>query len=393
MYTSQEKKRGADDSRGFRVFFAGTMLIAAAVVFFGLQIMMIGPLKSQLVSIQTRLDDSDKDMRKLVAERNQLWRTNDLLSGLQDQADQIEHITATMTQIKQLRQHVEHEAMQTAKAINAFDSIAGLHKKLAAQDAHTEMALDQLDGLLALRQSVVDASKDTDHAMEALDELADLTDAAVAVSSQVEEAEQNIGKLAELKYRMLGEGDGLIEAEKNVDRMAALHTKLASNEISQAEENANRLLVINDSLAAAQTAVAGNSLDNLMKMEDRLVASGASVADAVQTLEILDDFQNEVDRHVSSIEGFRRTMVEIAMLEGSVGRAARVLKPLVELSNLRRLGEREVREAARVILDQRTMRLSQNSAVVKQSVEPAVDAEPRNDLVPFPPEAREASVE
>jgi myosin heavy subunit len=370
------------------------MIIAAAAVFFGLQIMMIGPLKSQLVSIQSRLDDSEKDMRKLVAERNQLWQTNDLLSGLQDQAEQIQHITATMTQIKQLRQHVEHEAMHTAKAINAFDSIAGLHKKLAAQDAHTRMAVNQLDDLLTLRESVVDVSKNTDEAMVALDELADLTDAAVAVSSQVEEAETNIDKLAELKYRMLGEGDGLIEAEKNIDRMAALQTKLASNRISDAEENANRLLVINDSLAGANTSTAGNSLNNLLKLEDRLLASEANVAEAVQTLEILDDFQAEVDRHVDSIENFRRTMVEIAMLEGSVGRAARVLKPLVELSNLRRLGEREVREAARVILDQRTMRLSQNSAVVKQSVQPNVDAaEPRNDLVPFPPEAREASAE
>ncbi|MFK7821468.1 MAG: hypothetical protein AB8G99_22320 [Planctomycetaceae bacterium] len=394
MYTSQGKRGSGDDSRTFRLFFTGTMLIAAAVVFFGLQITMIGPLKSQLGSIQDRLDDSEKDMRKLVAERNQLWRTNDLLSGLQDQAEQIEHITATMTQIKQLRQHVEREAMQTAKAINAFDSIAGLHKKLAAQDAHTKMAVNQLDELLALRQSVVEKSDETNAAMSALNDLADLTDAAVAVSSQVEQAEENIGKLAELKYRMLGEGDGLIEAEKNIDRMAALNTKLAANKISEAEENANRLLVINDSLASASTSKAANNLDNLMKLENQLITSGANVADAVQTLEILDDFQVEVDRHVNSIESFRRTMVEIAMLEGSVGRAARVLKPLVELSNLRRLGEREVREAARVILDQRTMRLSQNSAVVKQSVEPSADdAEPRNDLVPFPPEARKASAE
>lgn len=392
MYTSQGKR--SDDLRSFRAFFGVTMLVAAAIVFFGLQIMMVGPLKSQLENIQARLDDSEKDMRKLVAERNQLWRTNDLLSGLQDQAAQIDNISATLTSIRGLREHVALEAKESQKALAAFNSIAALHKKLAAQDAHTEMALTQLDGLLALRQSVVDSSKDSDAAISALDDLASVADAAIAGSSQVEEAEESIGKLAELKYRMLGESDGLAEAEKGLERIAALHGKLASGQIADAEENANRLLVINDSLAAADTTAAGTNLDSLFALESKLAVKGANVAQAVQTLEILDDFQVEVDRHVRSLEGIRRTMVEVAMLESSVGRAARVLEPLVELSNLRRLGEREVREAARVILDQRATRVSQNSAIARRTADVAVDgADRKDDLVPLPPEAREASAE
>lgn len=392
MYTSQGKK-SSDDLRSFRTFFGVTILVAAAVVFFGLQIMMVGPLKSQLGSIQARLDDSEKDMRKLVAERNQLWRTNDLLSGLKDQAKQVETIQATLTSIQSLREHVQKEARETQKAIAAFDSIASLHKKIAAQEQHTEMALGQLDNLLALRQSVTDAGKETDAAMEAIDDLSEVAEAAVAGSSQVADAEESIAKLAELKYRMLGESDGLEAAEKGLDRIASLHKKIASNEIAAAEENANRLLVINDSLAAANTSAAGQNLDGLINLESKLAAKGADVAQAVQTLEILDDFQSEVDSHIRSIEGIRRTMVEIAMLESSFGRAARVLQPLVELSNLRRLGEREVREAARVILDQRTTRISQNSKIVKTAAGTKLEAEPTDDLVPVPPEANEASAE
>ena len=395
MYTSQGKRSRTDDLKSFRTFFAVTMLVAASVIFFGLQIMMVGPLKNQLESIQARLDDSEKDMRKLVAERQQLWRTNDLLSGLQDQASQIEDISATLISIKGLREHVEHEAKESQKALAAFNSIAALHKRLAAQDAHTKMALDQLDGLLALRRNIVDSSEKTNDAMSALDSLASVATAVIAGSSQVDEAEESITKLAELKYRMLGENDGIAAAEKNIERIAAIHTKLASDKIATAEDNANRLLVINDSLAAADTTSAGTNLDGLFGLESRLAGKATDVASAVQTLEILDDFQVEVDRHVRSIEGIRRTMVDIAMLESSVGRAARVLQPLVELSNLRRLGDREVREAARVILDQRTTRLSQNSAIVQRSADQAVDAAENNeDLVPLPPEARkEAATE
>lgn len=386
MYTSQT----GNDSKSFKAFFAVTMLVAAALVFFGLQIMMVGPLKDQLGTIQAKLQDNEKDMRKLVAERNQLWRTNDLLSGLKAQAKSVESIQQTLASINNLRDHVQHEAKQTQQALTAFNSIVTLHKQLAAQDAHTKLALEQLDGLLALRQSVIDTSSKTGKAIDALDNIGEIADAAIASASQIEDASQSITKLASLKNRVLGETDGLDAAQKSLDRIESLHTKLAEGEkIASAEENANRLLVINDSLASAKLEEAGTNLDGLMTLESKLAAKGEEVAKAVQTLEILDDFQSEVDSHIRSIEGIRRTMVEIAMLESSVGRASRVLQPLVELSSLRRLGETEVREAARMILDQRSTRLSQNSAIVKSARKVASDRQ--DDLVPLPPEAKEAS--
>ncbi len=384
MYTSD--KGSQQELRSFRTFFAVTMLVATAVVFFGLQIMMVGPLKHQLDTIQARLDDTEQDMRKLVAERNQLWHTNDLLSGLQDQAKSVEQIQGTLSSIKGLRQHVEREARETQKALTAFNSIAALHKQLAAQDKHTEMALNELDDLISLRQSIIDSSKDSSKAMIALDDLSEVAAAAVTTASDVDAAEDAISKLSELKYRMLGESDGLQAAEKGLDRIASFSKKIATQDISVAEENANRLLIINDSLAASRTDAAGKNLDNLFALQSQLTSRTTDVAAAIQTLEILDDFEDEVGSHIRSIEGLRRTMVEIAMLESSVGRVARVLKPLVEISNLRRLGEREVREAARVILDQRTTRISQNSAIVKSSPAPEATADtPQENLVPRPP--------
>lgn len=387
MYTSDRDPH--KELRSFRTFFGVTILVATSVVFFGLQIMMVGPLKNQLDTIQSRLDDTEKDMRKLVAERNQLWHTNDLLSGLQDQAKSVKQIEATLSSIKTLRQQVEHESRETQRAMTAFNSIASLHKRLAAQDKHTEMALGELSDLIELRQSLLESGKDTSKAMAALDDLSEVAAAAVTTASDVDEAEEAISKLSELKYRMLGESDGVKAAEEGVARIAALSNKLASQDLSAAEENANRLLVINDSLSATKTNAAGESLDNLLALQSRLTTRATDVAGAVQSLEILDDFEDEVDSHIRSIEGLRRTMVEIAMLESSVGRVARVLKPLVEISNLRRLGEREVREAARVILDQRHTRLSQNSSIVKSAPTPEVETveAPNENLVPLPPAA------
>ncbi len=393
MYTSNGRRTGTEDARSFKTFFGVMMLLATAVVFFGLQVMMVGPLKSQLENIQSRLNDSEKNMRKLVAERNQLWRTNDLLSGLQQQSKTVAGIESTLASIRELREHVEHEAKATQQALAAFDSMAALHKQLAAQDAHTKMALSQLDDLIALRQSVIDAAADTQQAMAAVEKLEGLADTAIVSSSQVDDAEKSIDRLAELKYQVLGESDGLEKAEQGLTRMTALHQKLQQPNIATAEENANRLLVINDSLAAAETDEAGSTLDSLLNLESRLAARGDTVAEAVRTLEILDDFQIEIDDHIHSIEGLRRTMVEIAMLEGSIGRAARVLQPLVELSNLRRLSDNEVRAAARVILDQRATRVSQNTKIVNARPHADAQSKTRSDLVPLPPEEKEASAE
>ena len=58
----------------------------------------------------------------------------------------------------------------------------------------------------------------------------------------------------------------------------------------------------------------------------------------------------------------RRSLIEIGMMETTVSRVSRMMKPLVELGNLRRLSDDEMRQAARSILDGRTAtRVSKNS--------------------------------
>ena len=66
------------------------MLMSLGVVFFGMQLMMVGPLKGRLDTIQARMDSSENNMNKLVAARESVFRTNDLLTGLEDQSSRLE---------------------------------------------------------------------------------------------------------------------------------------------------------------------------------------------------------------------------------------------------------------------------------------------------------------
>jgi len=87
-----------------------------------------------------------------------------------------------------------------------------------------------------------------------------------------------------------------------------------------------------------------------------------NIADAVQTLEVLSGFQDEFVSQSQVISEMHRSLMEISLMESTLTKVSRMMKPLVELGNLRRLNEDELRSAARLILDQRTAtRLSKNS--------------------------------
>ena len=130
-----------------------------------------------------------------------------------------------------------------------------------------------------------------------------------------------------------------------------------------AQENAARLIAIRDQLNVDRKTVetAEKNLSTLMGMNQNLAGKSEEVVTAVQTLEILNDFRTEVSRQVASLQDIRRSLMEISLLETSVGRAVRILEPLVNIGNLRRLSEDEVRAAARAVLNARSTRLGQRT--------------------------------
>jgi len=172
--------------------------------------------------------------------------------------------------------------------------------------------------------------------------------------------------------------------------------------VINAQETARTLVAMNESLNSSdlQLTSARENLDSLMKLQTTLSHQSSEISAAIQNLEIMDDFRVEVASHVKSLETLRRTLMDIAMMESTMGRVANVVEPLTQIGNLRRLNEDEVREAARVILDRRMTRFSQTESQTENGATEAIEAsqsevplpiEPatsQEELVPLPPEAR-----
>ena len=91
------------------------------------------------------------------------------------------------------------------------------------------------------------------------------------------------------------------------------------------------------------------------------MAQTRGVAEAIQTLEVLSGFRDELGAQIQSLAGLRHDLVELSLMETSVAKVARMMKPLVEMGNLRRLSNDELRHVARSILEGRTTtRVSNN---------------------------------
>ena len=152
------------------------------------------------------------------------------------------------------------------------------------------------------------------------------------------------------------------------DRLAA-----EGERADTARERAEQLIRLNAALDRdLKLGETEANLNGLLRIHDQLKVSSDSVADAVQTLELFGEFQNEFSSQMQVLGDMRRSLVEISLMETTFGKVVRMLEPLADLGNLRRLSDDDMRQAVRSILDARqTVRVSRNSNETRTSTEVA----------------------
>ena len=398
------------------------MLMSLGVVFFGMQLMMVGPLKGRLEGIQTRLDSSESSMKKLVASRDGVWKTNDLLTSLEEQSGRLESLKKSIAGIQTLRGTVQKEAEAASVALAALDRMSAVQQRIINEQPQTLQAAEQLTAIQELQKNIIHGSDSTDVASNSLEGLVALQNRLIAASNGYEQASEGVADFTDLTQKIVAQSDELKVAAQTFDEFIGLKNAVqtaaadletartsvigmgalkndvlaASANLQTAQDNARTLVALNDSLGGGtlQLVEARQNLDSLLTIQKNLSEQSNQVADAIQNLEIMDDFRTEVAVHVKSLDTLRRTLMEIAMLESTLGRVAQVIEPLTQIGNLRRLGDEEVREAARVILDRRMTRFSQSESVlvteaaVSDSAAGPSEQADENELVPLPPEAR-----
>jgi hypothetical protein len=407
---------------GFRSFMWICMVMSLAVVFFGMQLMMVGPLKGRLDGIQARLEESDGNMKKLVAGRDAVWKTNNLLTSIEEQASHVQKVQKSLADIQNLRSSIQREAESSAVAMAALDRMSAVQDRLVASQQQTqkatlqvtklddllttiihggetsEIAANSMDGIVALQNRVIATSNNYEKASEGITNLADLTQRIVAQSEELKVASSRFDEFVGLANAIKAAPADLEAAKTTVAALNDLKDQVAASgeKLEVAQEYTRTLVAMNETLSSGSLKLDASrkNLDSLVALGNTLSSQSEHVAEAIQNLEIMDDFRTELAAHVKSLEGVRRTMVDIAMMESTLGRVARVVEPLTQIGNLRRLSDDEMREAARVILDRRITRFSQSDsqsetgATDNSNEAPVTATSTEEELVPLPPEAR-----
>jgi hypothetical protein len=333
-----------------RTLVWGFFLIGLVVGFVAVYIIVARPMFGQLAQMQRQIADVEASLTLLVGERNQAWETGHLLSDLRSLGDQIHEARVTVRDIRALRTELAEAGKQTGAAAEALAKLTRLQDFAIAQEELTNSASRTLGEMAEIQQRLIDEHAGTPKAEETLCDL--------------ERVRRDLAELLALKSQILQNASDLAAAKSTAGELFSLKNDIvASGEnLQTARSTANRMFVMQDELVSHSDELsdAFTSLDRLVEIKDKLADQTPAVADAVQNLEILTDFREELSAQIRSLAPMRDGLMQIVLMESSIARVAKLLEPLAQISNVRRLSDQELRAAARSILDNRSPRLGSN---------------------------------
>ena len=338
------------------------------------------PLMRELNQVRTHVGTLQGDMQQLVGVRNQVLETNNLLTNIKAQHHKLEEARASLAVMQQITHELTEKAADATPAFDALDRLVSVKDAVLRNSETTEAAQTGVQQLLALQAQVATAGEHAQVAQAAINSLVRVRDAARIELSDIDAAMQAVRQLGDLKRNAIEQGEDVAVAREQLKELAELKSDLSAEagniEVAQAVasslvtlknglatedaiKHADDLLKLRDTLVVnGQSDKATENLEQLISLQSRLIGQTKDVASAMQTLEVLADLGEELRTQVDSLDKMRKSLLEIVLLESTVNRVAKVIEPLTQIGNLRRLSDDEVREAARAVLDSRNTRIA-----------------------------------
>ncbi len=345
---------------------------------------VLSSLQQTLIDAQPEAEAARVELERTVALHRELAATADDAVAARDAADKLATLqqtllyqadrnavaAQTLDRMIGTQARLIEERQTAAVAAESLAEIADVQAAVIAESASAGPAAESLSGIADVLARLMSGGDRIDAADAGLNRFVALAESVRRESVQADEADTLVRELGALKTTVLNEADAVYVARDAAERLASLRDELAARAEPQrtavAYETADSLVTLRDRLSgAADVAAARTNLDALLGIETDLAAQTRAVVDAVQSLELLADLRDEITGHIKMMEGVRRDLVEIALMESAVNRAVRIIEPLAKLGDLRRLGDDELRAAARSILNGRTERLAGPAAPIE----------------------------
>ncbi|GIT29032.1 MAG: hypothetical protein Ct9H300mP1_10780 [Planctomycetaceae bacterium] len=271
------------------------------------------PLARQLAGVRRNLIRVEKDMADLVGARDAIWETSDLLAGIQDQSDRLDATEPRSRQTRGFREQVENAQPDSTRHV-VCGAVVRLQDRIVDESADHQAAMTALNRLVQLRDVAVTG-------VERKRPCRDPGDPAQGFADDLDQAHGKIEQLVDPRDAILRGGQDTDEARATLDQLVLLQDSLNTH--------------------ASDVAVAKKNLSTLLALGESLRTRSNDIASAVESVEVLADLKRDIHEHVQSLSGMRRELMEVVLLQSTVARVVRILGPLSELADLRRLSPRE----------------------------------------------------
>ncbi|MCY2962440.1 MAG: hypothetical protein NT069_02105 [Planctomycetota bacterium] len=318
----------------------GSFLGGVIVGFVALLAVVAQPMFQQLQSLKKDVMILHRDLNHLVGASGEAGRAGNLLADLARLQDRGIEAQGAIDELRRRQDELLTEGRRSTEASAALTNFVALQTSLLKQRDLTPVAAESLEEITRIQQQVCDQKPTLAQSNEALSGLLALNAKLAEQSETTATAREKTQELLAMKQEILDQSTDFDAARTQANRMILMQQELVSH--------------------GADGPEAFKGLDQLVAIKDRVLEQTPALADAVQNIEMLADFRQELDGQIKSLDGMRQTLLQLALLEPTINRVASTITPLAELANIRRLSENDLRSAARSIIDSRVPRVSSN---------------------------------
>jgi len=343
-----------------------TLLSGLAMGLVIMQMLVGQSVSRRMDQLTAQMVETQKQMTLLAGSADDVGQTNDLLSRLTAQKTQLRAASDTMVELQRLRAQVERDSNRLDKAMTALEKVHKLQGELVNRAPQMEQAVRTVDASITLQSKIAEMSRNLplqaagiSEAQNVLAQLAQLKQQALNEEASITSAREQMDSMTTIVKGLSIAGERMLQARTAASELLALKDLLTMNQdgLDRSQASADKLIALQEQLSAIpaiRVDEARNNMLSMVEMQQKLSSQTLQIAANVENLELMADFQTVLTDQLTGMEGIRRQLTDLVLMESTIARAARVLSPLAEISGIRGLrDDDEVREAARRVLDRR----------------------------------------
>ena len=320
---------------GWKLIHWPTLAGGAVIGIVIMQLLIARPLAQRIDAMQNQMGVVASHLVELTGSRDDVRRTNDLLSGLQTQHDQLVAAQHTVVRLKNLQQEIESEAGKVNTSMVALQQLAQLQNTLASQRADFENASTALDSVIALEcrvrdlgETVTTQTTTLDAAKSAIVNFGQLANQTIEQGQTIEPATAALIQLAQVRDQAIITGQKSDTALQAISSLASVTqaATLASEQTAVAVASIQGLGDLQVAVIARQdqTSAARVQLAEMAAVQQSLIDQDASTTTAATAVTSLTNLKAQIAEGVPGIEQAQTNADQLVVLNQTLNSQTQV---------------------------------------------------------------------